>query len=107
MEGRLIRDHFAPSKSAYRDVIALQKYMALGLVASFVVISPMAVIYAKPAATPVAVFGVFAACLCPINNFVVMNIDTWLGLETSASCVEGVDCWSVFSTALVYKSVAR
>jgi hypothetical protein len=47
-----------------RNISAMQKYMPLGLL-----------------------FGIFAACIHPISNFVTMNIDTRLGLETTASCL--------------------
>lgn len=99
IEGWLIRDHFIPSQAVYRDSNAMQKYMPLGLLCSLLAIFVMAVIYAKIYAAPGAVSGAtsgaffgllvgfFAACIHPISNFVTMNIDTRLGLETSASCL--------------------
>jgi len=98
IEGWLIRDHFIPSQAVYRDISAMQEYMPLGLLSSLLAIFVMAVIYAKVCAAPRVVsgatsgaffgllFGIFAACIHPISNFVTMNIDTRLGLETTASC---------------------
>jgi hypothetical protein len=99
IEGWLIRDHFIPSQSVYRDVSAMQKYMPLGILSSLLAIFVMTVIYAKLFAAPGSVsgatsgtffgllFGIFSACIHPISNFVTMNIDTRLGIETSASCL--------------------
>ncbi|HEY6248933.1 MAG TPA: hypothetical protein VI685_03170 [Candidatus Angelobacter sp.] len=99
IEGWLIRDHFIPSQAVYRDSNAMQKYMPFGILCSLLAIFVMAVIYAKVYAAPGAVsgatsgaffgllVGIFAACIHPISNFVTMNIDTRLGLETSASCL--------------------
>jgi hypothetical protein len=118
IEGWLIRDHFIPSQSVYRDISTMQKYMPLGLLASLLAICVMAMIYAKVSAGPGAVsglgsgaffgllFGIFAACIHPISNFVTMNIDTRLGLETTASCLVQ---WTLVGVtiALLYKPVLR
>jgi hypothetical protein len=93
IEGWLIRDHFIPSQSIYRDSVTMQKYMPLGLFCSFVAIFVMAVVYAKSGrAVPSGalfglLFGIFAACIHPISNYVTMNLDTRLGVETTASCI--------------------
>lgn len=99
IEGWLIRDHFLPSQAVYRDISAMQKYMPLGLLSSLLAIFVMAVIFAMVSAAPGTVsgvtlgaffgllFGIFAACIHPISNFVTMNIDMRLGLETTASCL--------------------
>jgi len=71
----------------------MQKYMPLGLFCSFVAIFVMAVVYAKSGrAVPSGalfglLFGIFAACIHPISNYVTMNLDTRLGVETTASCI--------------------
>jgi hypothetical protein len=117
IEGWLIRDHFIPSQSVYRDISTMQKYMPLGLLSSLLAIFVMAMIYARVSAAPGAVlgvssgaffgllFGILAACIHPISNFVTMNIDTRLCLETTASLVQ----WTLVGAtiALLYKPVLR
>jgi hypothetical protein len=114
IEGWLIRAHFIPSQAVYRDISAMQRYMPLGLLSSLLAIFLMAEIYAKVSTSPGAgsgpasgaffglLFGIFAACIHPISNFVTMNIDTRLGLETTASCLVQ---WTLvgLTIALVYK----
>jgi len=118
IEGWLISDHFIPSQAVYRDISAMQKYMPLGLLSSLLAIFVMAAIYAKVSVAPGVVsgptsgaffgllFGIFAACIHPISNFVTMNIDTRLGLETSASCLIQ---WTLVGVAiaLLYKPIFR
>jgi hypothetical protein len=118
IEGWLIRDHFIPSQVVYRDISTMQKYMPLGLLSSLLAIFLMAVIYAKVSAAPGAgsgatsgvffglLFGIFAACIHTISNFVTMNIDTRLGLETTASCLVQ---WTLVGVtiALLYKPLLR
>lgn len=118
IEGWLIRGHFAPSQAVYRDIGAMQKYMPLALLSSLLAIFVMAVIYAKVSSAPgeasgVAsgaffgfLFGVFSACIHPISNFVTMNINTRLGLETTASFLVQ---WILvgITIALLYKPALR
>jgi uncharacterized membrane protein len=90
----------------------------LGLLSSLLAIFVMAMIYARVSAAPGAVsgvssaafsgllFGIFAACIHPISNFVTMNIDTRLGLETTASSLVQRTLVGV-TIALLYKPVLR
>jgi hypothetical protein len=106
IEGRLIRDHFIPSQSVYRDISAMQKYMPLGLLSSLLAIFVMAMIYARVSAAPGAVlgvssgafgllFGIFAARIHPISNFV-----TRISTRASASKPPPVASFSGPSSAL-------
>jgi uncharacterized membrane protein len=93
MEGWLIRDHFLPPQAAYRDSVAMQNYTPLGLFCSLLAIFVMTVIYAnscfglRSGVLFGLLFGLFAACIHPIANYVTMNLDKRLGMETTANCL--------------------
>ncbi len=119
IEGWLIRDHFALSHTLYRNASEMRKYMPAGLLSTVLAIFVMAVIYAKiyavevPVSSPIStgaffglLFGIFAACIHSISNYVTMNMDLRLGIETTASCLIG---WVLVGVAiaLLYQPILR
>ena len=119
VEGLLIKKDFAPYSAVYRSAEAVAPYMALGMIAIFIGICVLAIMYGKGYAGGSGVVegarfgllvGIFVACAFVATNFVILNIGGKLSLKLAASAllqwtVVGIVIGLIYRPAASVKSV--